>query len=161
MAYFLHCNKRTDGFTINATVADSEWLAAVGINDWPFQKNVIPQRVHLFGVGHKRMKAKAFALQLLVATITAAAIAYYAVASVQMSGIVPSDWSAADVIQQRCPFHLLRPGWIKGSDQADILFTWTVVEMKARLLAVCGVWVIGIALLAWRALKSRHHEQTA
>jgi hypothetical protein len=37
MAYFMLCNKRTGGCIINSIIADNEWLAAVGINDWPLQ----------------------------------------------------------------------------------------------------------------------------
>jgi hypothetical protein len=119
------------------------------------------QQVHAPGVDKRKMKAKVFALQFFVATIGAVAAAWYGVASVQVSGIVSSNWVAADVIRQRCPVHLVSPGWIRGSDQGDILFSWAVTEIKARLLTVCSLWVIAIAIFAWRTLRSRHYEPTA
>jgi hypothetical protein len=119
------------------------------------------QQVHLLGVEQRRMKAKAFALRFLVVTSVAVCVAWYAVASVQVGGIVPSDRSAADIIQQRCPLHLVRPEWIKGSDQGDILFSWVVTEANARLLAVCAVWVIANGVFALRVSRSPGHEDTA
>jgi hypothetical protein len=105
----------------------------------------------------ERMTAKRFALAVLVATISAVTLAYYAAASVQVSGIVPSNWNAAEVIRQRCPFHLISAAWIRGGDPSDILFSWAVTETRARLLAVCSGWVIAIAVLGRLAYRRQDH----
>jgi len=107
------------------------------------------------------MKAKTFAPQFVATTVLAVAAAWYGLASVQVSGIAPTNFRAADVIRQRCPLRLVRPEWIKGTDQGDILFNWAFTETKVRLLTVCCLWGIGIAVFAWCALRSRHHERTA
>lgn len=113
----------------------------------------MPQQVHISGVDQQRMKAKTFALQFVATTVLAVAAAWYGIASVQVSGIVPTNFRAAEVIQQRCPLHLVRPECIKGSDQGDILFNWAFTETKVRLLTVCCLWGIGIAVFAWWAFK--------
>ena len=121
----------------------------------------MPQQVHMSGVDHQRMKAKTFALQFVATTVLAVAAAWCGVASVQVSGIVPTNFRAADIIRQRCPLHLVRPEWIKISDQGDILSKWAFAEPKVRLLAVSCLWGMGIAVFAWWALSSRRHERAA
>jgi len=107
------------------------------------------------------MKPKVFALRFLAATVSGVAAAWYAVGAVQVSGIAPSNWTAADVIRQRCPLHLVRPERIGGSDQWDILFSWVALEIKTRLLVVSSLWAVTIAVSLWLALRSGHHEHRA
>ena len=51
----------------------------------------------------------------------AAAVAWDAVASVNISGWLADRFTAAEVIGERCPFHFIRPEWVGGKDQADIV----------------------------------------
>ena len=99
------------------------------------------------------MKAKALALKAVLTTGAALAVAWYAIASVNVSGLVNSNWTAEDIVRRRCPLHLIRPEWIRGTDQGDILFSWTATETRARLALVCALWVGAIAALGWRALR--------
>ena len=113
------------------------------------------------GVNPDRMKARLLTLKLLLATVGAVTVGWYAIASISLSGLSPSNWNAADVIRQHCPVHLVRPEWIKGTDQGDMLFAWAVTETKARLALVCALWLIAVGVLVWRALPRRQHEQTS
>jgi len=83
----------------------------------------------------------------------AATAAWYAVASIQISGILPSDWTAADVIRARCPVHLVSPEWIRGGDQASILFSWATAELRVRLFVVCTLWLFALGALFRRAFQ--------
>ncbi len=107
------------------------------------------------------MRVKLVTIQVLLAVFGAVAAAWYAVASIQVSGIVSTNWTAEDVIRQRCPLHLVKPEWIKGSDQGDILFSWVITETWARLAAVFVFWVIIVSLLVWRTLRRRQYEEMA
>ncbi len=51
----------------------------------------------------------------------AVAAARYAVACVNISELLAVNFTAAEVIRERCPFHLIRPEWEAGKDQADML----------------------------------------
>ncbi len=121
----------------------------------------MPQQNHALGVEQESMKARAFALRFLVATVSGVVAAWYAIASVQVSGIAPSNWSAADVIQQRCPLHLVRPEWTGGGGEGDILLSWVALETKTRLLVVSSLWVVAIAVSLWLALRSGYHGHRA
>ena len=107
------------------------------------------------GVDPDRVDAVVFALKLLLATVGAVAAAWYAIASINPSGILPTNWTAVVVVSQHCPVHLVRFEWIPGTDQTDILFAWIGVETKARLALVCALWLIIVGALVWRALPRR------
>lgn len=106
---------------------------------------------------HRRMRA-ALLFKLCLVTGGAVAAAYYAIASVQISGLVAHDFTAADVILERCSFHLVRPGWIAGSDQFDILFRWSVAEIQARLAVLFLLWILTVSAFVWQYLRRRRHE---
>ena len=53
-------------------------------------------------------------------TFVAAAVAWYAGASVNISGLLAANFTAAQVIRERCLFHRIRPEWVAGEDQTDI-----------------------------------------
>ena len=93
------------------------------------------------------MKARLFTLEVLLATVVAVAAAWYAIASINLNGLLPTNWTAADVIRQRCPVHVVRPEWIRGTEQVDVLFTWAATETKARLALVCAFWLIAVGVL--------------
>ncbi len=107
------------------------------------------------------MRAPLLALKLLLTTVSAVATAYYAVASITLSGLWPSNWTAADVVRQRCPVHLVRPEWIKGTDQGDILFNWAVTEVRARLAVIVAFWVLAVSLLLWQGFRGRSDKSEA
>jgi hypothetical protein len=57
----------------------------------------------------------------LLLTFVAAAGTWHSVASVNISGLLAANFMAAEVIWERCPFHLIRPEWVAGRSQADFL----------------------------------------
>jgi hypothetical protein len=122
---------------------------------------VIPQPSLGFGVIPDGMKARLFTLECLLVTLGAVAAAWYAIASISLGGLSPTNWTAADIIRQRCPVHLVRAEWIRGTDQGDMLFAWAVTETKARLALVCALWLIAVGVLVWRALLQRQHGHRA
>jgi hypothetical protein len=56
----------------------------------------------------------------LLLTSMAAGIAWYAVASVNISGLLAANFTAADVIREHSPFHLIRPERLADKQQAGI-----------------------------------------
>jgi hypothetical protein len=67
----------------------------------------------------------------------------YAIGSVNIGGLLPTNFVAAQVINQRCPLHIVQPEWIAGRDQTDILLKWPEVEVKARVALLLFVWILG------------------
>ncbi len=103
------------------------------------------------------MTAPLLAIRVLVSTF----LAYYAIASINISGLVPHDFNAASIIQIRCPVHIVPPGRIKGTNQADILFYWAKAETKARLAIVGIGWVLTIGLLFTQHLRKPNQKLPA
>jgi hypothetical protein len=58
------------------------------------------------------MRMPSFTLAVVLLTIVMAVAAWYAVASINLSGIMETDFTAAEVIGTRCPFHLVPPEWV-------------------------------------------------
>ena len=96
------------------------------------------------------MRTSFLALKLLLVTVAALAAAYSAIGSVNISGIMSSNFTAADVIRERCPIHLIRPEWVAGKDQDDILLNWPITEIKARLIGLFGLWTVSLAAIVQR-----------
>jgi len=95
-------------------------------------------------------------------TIVAAVVAgYYAIGTVNVSGLAPYDFSAAAIIKERCPFHLVRPEWVTGTDQGDILFRWATMEIRVRLIVLLGLWILSVSLLGWQYLRRRRYAPPA
>ena len=92
-------------------------------------------------------------LNLLTVTALAFVAGYYAVFTLNISGIYSSNLTDADLIRARCPIRLVQPEWV--SNQPDTLMNWCVAEMKARLILVLVLWLISVACLVWRYLKKR------
>ena|ERR1035438_3106173 len=107
------------------------------------------------------MKVPTLILTALLLTVTAAAGAWYAIGSVNVSGLVPTNFTAAQVIKERCPVHLVRPEWITGKDQMDVLLNWPVAEIKARLTVLLVVWLLGVGALVRLSAPSQRHEHQA
>jgi hypothetical protein len=85
-------------------------------------------------------------LKLLVVTIVAVVIVYYAIAAVNVSGIRSTNLTDADFIRQRCPIHIVRPEWV--SNQPDLLLNWTWAEIKARFGLVAILWLCSVSIIA-------------
>jgi len=79
----------------------------------------------------------------LLAMFLAAVGTRYAVGSVKIGGLLPANFVAAQVINQRCPLHIVPPQWIAGSDQTDVLLKWPAAEVKARVGLILFVWILG------------------
>ena len=107
------------------------------------------------------MKTPSFILMVLLLTLLTASGAWYAIGSVNISGLVPTNFVAAQVIKQRCPVHLVPPEWIAGKDQTDVLLNWPVAEIKARLTLLLIVWLLGVGGLIRLSARSQRHESLA
>jgi hypothetical protein len=90
-----------------------------------------------------------------VVTGAVVAVAYYAIASVNISGPINHDFTAVAIIRKRFPLHLVSPAWIVGGDQFDVLFRWNIAEIKARLTILLVLWVLAVSALVWRFTR-RH-----
>ena len=99
------------------------------------------------------VRAKLFVIRAIFTTVCVIVLAWFAAASVQVGGLLPSNWMAAHVIRNQCPLHLVSPNWISGAEQADVLFAWCVTELRTRLALVLAVWMIGLSTVAWRTLR--------
>jgi hypothetical protein len=64
-------------------------------------------------------------------------------------GLMPSDWSDAQLIRDRYPFHLIAPTWV--SDVAQ----WMFAETFARLGAIL------VCIFIFIFAKVKHHEKPA
>ena len=104
------------------------------------------------------MRAKLL-FKILLSMIAGVAAAYYAVGSVQISGIVNYDFTAAAVIRERCPIHLVKPAWISGTDQGDILIHWCFAETQVRVVVLLVLWALIVSGLLWQYFRRRRHDQ--
>jgi hypothetical protein len=102
-----------------------------------------------------------FILAVVLLTLVMATVAQYAIASINTSGLLPTDFKAADVITERCPLHLVRPRWVAGKDQADVLLNWPIAEAKARLLLLFVAWLLGVGVLVRLSARNQRHENLA
>ena len=96
--------------------------------------------------------------RLFLVTVAAVVAGYYLIASVSIGGLLPYNFTATDVIQERCPFHLVPAAWVSGSDQADILMRWGFAETKARLTVLLALWILSVSLFVWQYLQRRRYD---
>jgi hypothetical protein len=80
-------------------------------------------------------------------------------ASIQIGGLEPHSYLAAEIIRERFPVHLVNPATIHSHDQADILFRWKVAEIRARMGVVSLLWLLSVSTLAWQHLHRQKSEQ--
>ena len=73
------------------------------------------------GFDPERLAAHRRGRWVLLLTFVATAAAWDAIPSANTSGLLASDFTAAEVSRERCPFHLIRPERVADKDQADIL----------------------------------------
>src|SRR5216117_2735506 len=102
------------------------------------------------------MRAATVTGKLLLITIAAMAAAYFATGTVNVSGIRPSNWTAADIIRHRCPIRLVKLEWVEGSTQPDTVMNWPVAETYARLGLVGFLWLGSSVIIVWRFAMSRN-----
>src|SRR5664280_2110259 len=95
--------------------------------------------------GIDAMRATLAKLSAITAALLAAA--YITVGSINISGLMSHDFTAADIVRQRCPVHLIQPGWLAGTDQFDVLFRWSVAEMRARLAVLMLLWILAVSAI--------------
>jgi hypothetical protein len=99
------------------------------------------------------MRLRVLLSRLLLATILAAAAAYFAVASLNVSGIYPTSWTDAAIIRHRCPVRLVDPERL--GRPGDVLMNWVAAEVKARLGLIAVLWLVGMGFITARARKKR------
>ncbi|HXR04297.1 MAG TPA: hypothetical protein VN836_06270 [Verrucomicrobiae bacterium] len=93
--------------------------------------------------------------KMFLVTIAAVVTGYYLVVSVSVGGLMPYDYTAADVIRSSCPFHLVPATWVSGSNEADLLVRWSFAETKARLAMLLALWILTMCLSVWLHLRRR------
>ncbi|HEY3761594.1 MAG TPA: hypothetical protein VGN23_07595 [Verrucomicrobiae bacterium] len=98
-----------------------------------------------------------FSFKLFLVTIAALIAGYYLITSVSIGGLMPYNFTAADVIGHSCPFHIVPVTWVSGNDQFDILFRWSIDETRARLAALLALWMLMVSILSWQYLRGRRH----
>jgi len=102
----------------------------------------------------------ALLLEILLVTCTAVAVGiFFGFGSTQVFGLMNTNFTAAGVIRERCPFHLVRPEWVAGSDQSEILFRWVIVETEARMAILFFLWALAVSAFLWQYLRWRRREQ--
>jgi hypothetical protein len=113
------------------------------------------------GVEPQQMRTPCLILKVLLVTVAEVTAAYFAIASVNVSGLVSTNFSAADVIRKRCPLHLVQPEWVAGTDQVDILLRWPITETKARLAVLLVLWVLSVSIFAVQFRRRQRLGHTA
>ena len=49
----------------------------------------------------------------------------------------------------------------EGKDQADILLSWPIIEIKARLLTLSVLWMLTVAAFVWRHPRRQRYGHAA
>jgi len=93
----------------------------------------------------------ALAVNLTLVTLLAFVTGYYAIFTIQLSGLHSTSETEADIIRQRCPVRLIQPEWV--SSQPDRMMNWWRAEIQARFGLIALLWLTAIAILIWRYLK--------
>lgn len=101
------------------------------------------------------MNAQPLTLKIFLMTGAVVTLIYYAAASLNLGGFQSSNWKAADMIREQCPIHLVRPEWVKATEQGDMLFKWMTIELRARVAFLSGLWLLGVGLLVHQSRKNR------
>ena len=70
-------------------------------------------------------------------------------------GLHPTNWTAADLILDRCKFCVINPRHIIAKDDLDVHFLWAMAEIKARALIVALPWAFAVGAVIWRKRKKR------
>ena len=78
-------------------------------------------------------------------------------------GLHSTDWTAADLILDRCKFCVVNPKRIKTQDNFDVHFQWAEAEIKARGLIVLVPWCLtaGTLIRKKRKREKRTNESFA
>jgi hypothetical protein len=98
------------------------------------------------------MRAQLF-INVLTITLLALVASYYAIFSINISGIYSANWTDAELIRHRCSFRLIQPEWVSSD---DTLWNWLLAETRARLCLVAGLWLGSIGVIVWRHLRKRN-----
>jgi hypothetical protein len=105
------------------------------------------------------MKTAILILKLL--TLTAAALVglYIATTTLNIDGLHFADMSGPDLIQRRCPIHLVPVNWVHAVNPGELELKWLMLEFKARSSLLSALWLIGLGLLIrthWRSITANH-----
>ena len=90
-------------------------------------------------------------------TIAAAVSLPYAGASVRIGGLMDYGFTAADVIGERAPLHLVPIAWVSGSSEGVILMRWGMMEEKVRMMLVVVLWIVSVSFFSWLYLRKRKY----
>jgi len=105
---------------------------------------------------HRTGSSSGLLIKLILVTVAVPVAAYCLVGSVNISGLSDYNATAADIVRERCPIHLVPVAWVSGHDQADVLFNWCFAEIKARLAALLVLWGFSVGFFIsqnWRRRK--------
>jgi hypothetical protein len=105
------------------------------------------------------MRALQLSLNVLLITVAAVGAFYYAIATVNVSGIHSTGWTDAQLIRERCHFRLVQPEWV--SSQPDTLMNWIVAETRARLGVVAILWFGSLTIIIWNFVRHRKDTHAA
>lgn len=109
------------------------------------------------------MRPTTLILVLLAITVVAWWAAEIATRSVNINGLSSFNESAAKIIKERCPIHLVRPEWVSNdsSTSGDPLINWYFAEIKARLGLVTILWLVSISIILWQNAKKRRAREAS
>jgi hypothetical protein len=96
--------------------------------------------------------------KIFLITTVAMVAAHYLLTSVTIVGTGPVHYSAADLIQMNCPFHLVPVTWVSGNNESEKIKNWCVAETKARLASLSALWVLAVSFITWRHFGERSHS---
>jgi uncharacterized membrane protein YqjE len=108
------------------------------------------------------MRFSVLTLKVVLLSVVASVIAGFSVFSLTRIGWfvfgLPEDVTAAAYIREHYPIHFVRPEWVTGADQLDILIFWTVAEIKARVTVMLVLWILFVSFFVWQHYKRRRHH---
>ena len=104
------------------------------------------------------MRPALLTLKVVFLTVAVLVLGWFGLGSLPHIGAISHGFTASAFIRERHPFHLVRPEWITGKDQWDILIAWLLAETKARVVTLLILWILGSAFFVWRHLRRRRHD---
>ena len=99
------------------------------------------------------MRTSLLLLKLLLATAAAGAAVFFAVTTVDLNGIYPTNWTDADLIRQRCHIRLIQPEWV--CDKPDTVMNWVTAELTTRMGLIAILWLASLSVIIWNFARNR------
>jgi hypothetical protein len=91
-------------------------------------------------------------LMIVLITLFAMAVCFFAVVTIQIGGIRSTSISDAEFIRARNPVRLVSPDWV--SPKGD-LFEWLEAEARARMAVTALVWLAAVVLTTAQHFRTR------